>query len=345
MPFFCRLLILIGPCLGIWGFLFGQEFIVGTYTFYYLIFITSLELISYLTYKLFKIKLSSFLIPKHEYSNSRLLLDSLLLCTSILFLILLGSFFYRLVYFNNSLIEEILLVLSLSLAYGSLCINVAHELGHRKSIILTTISTTLLITCLYSHYNIEHNKGHHKNVGFGKDPATARKGEAVYLFWFRALFQGYINAWKISNSEYTKSKVFLNPMIWRTIIQVFLILACYSILGDKVVVLWLLSSFLGSCLLCSTNYIEHYGLTRKPSERVTPAISWDSNYYLERILLFELSNHSDHHIATFKPYDELVFHDSAPKLPGGYGYCLLLSLFPPLWFKTMNKRIPNTNLD
>ena len=341
MPFYSRLFILIGPCVGIWGFLNGQELGAGAYAIYYLVFITSLELLSYLLYKLSGVKLSNFLLIKQNSQRSRIFHDGLLIFTSFLYLALLICFFYRLTYFNNSVFEETILVLSLGLAIGSLCINVAHELGHRQSGILTSISTLLLLTCCYSHYNIEHNKGHHKNVGLHHDPATARKGESVYLFWIRALFQGYIDAWKISTLEYSKSNTLLNPMIWRTLIQIALIALIYLILGNEVLILWLFSAFIGICLLCSTNYIEHYGLTRAPTDRISTAISWDSNYYLERILLFELNHHADHHIATYKTYDELVFHTEAPKLPGGYGYCLLLSMIPPLWFNTMDKKISN----
>jgi len=48
------------------------------------------------------------------------------------------------------------------------------------------------------------------------------------------------------------------------------------------------------------NYIEHYGLHRRKMsngkyERVTPEHSWNSNYFLTNMFLFQLQRHSDHH--------------------------------------------------
>ena len=67
---------------------------------------------------------------------------------------------------------------------GTLCghsINIAHELGHRSNKFEQFLAKILLLTSLYMHF-IEHNKGHHVRVGTHSDPATARKGEWLYLF-------------------------------------------------------------------------------------------------------------------------------------------------------------------
>tara|TARA_B110000495_G_C22746578_1_gene437575 strand:+ start:223 stop:561 length:339 start_codon:yes stop_codon:yes gene_type:complete len=89
------------------------------------------------------------------------------------------------------------------------------------------------------------------------------------------------------------------------------------------------------------NYIEHYGLLRKIKlngkyERVKPHHSWNSNHTVGRIILYELTRHSDHHFKSSKKYQVLESIEESPQLPYGYPTSILISFFPPLWFKIMN---------
>jgi len=80
-------------------------------------------------------------------------------------------------------------VLGRTTAMGLMCgiygINVAHELGHRSKWYEQLMAKALLLTSLYMHFFIEHNRGHHKQVATPNDPATALKGESIYRFWIR----------------------------------------------------------------------------------------------------------------------------------------------------------------
>jgi alkane 1-monooxygenase len=60
---------------------------------------------------------------------------------------------------------------------------------------------------------------------------------------------------------------------------------------------------------------------------------------LGRGILFELSRHSDHHFRANRKYQILRYHDDTPQMPTGYPGMMVLSLFPPLWFKIMNPRV------
>jgi alkane 1-monooxygenase len=104
-------------------------------------------------------------------------------------------------------------------------------------------------------------------------------------------------------------------------------------------------ALMGIILLESINYIERYGLRRNKTasgryERVTEIHSWNSNHLLGRILLYELTRHSDHHYRAHKKYQLLEYHDVSPQMPYGYTTSMVLALIPPLWFSTMNKLIP-----
>ena len=105
---------------------------------------------------------------------------------------------------------------------------------------------------------------------------------------------------------------------------------------------------IGILLLETVNYIEHYGLQRKATddgkyERAMPEHSWNSDHVIGRLLLFELSRHSDHHYLASRKYQLLRHHDKSPQMPTGYPGMMLLSLFPPAWFYVMNRRIKELN--
>ena len=105
-----------------------------------------------------------------------------------------------------------------------------------------------------------------------------------------------------------------------------------------------MAALIGILLLETVNYIEHYGLSRKKTEsgnyeRALPVHSWNSSHPIGRVMLFELSRHSDHHYLANKKYQILKHHHQAPQLPTGYPGSMLMALFPPLWFYVMNRRI------
>lgn len=236
-------------------------------------------------------------------------------------------------------------------AMGMLCgvmgINVAHELGHRSTWHEQLMSKALLMTSLYMHFFIEHNRGHHKHVSTPVDPSTARKGELVYTFWFRSIIFSYLSAWKLERERLKKKEqAFIsihNEMLWFQIIQLSLLTAIWFYFGPAVMLYFLASAFLGMLLLETVQYIEHYGLSREKKgdryERVMPHHSWNSNHTVGRIMLFELSRHSDHHYIAIRKYQILRHIDESPQMPTGYPGMMLMAMVPPLWFRVMNPRI------
>ena len=239
-------------------------------------------------------------------------------------------------------------VLTMGLLCGTFGINVGHELGHRINQFEQWLAKASLLTSLYTHFFIEHNKGHHKHVATQNDPSSARKGEMIYLFYCRTIVFTYINAWKIANEETRKKgkNVFslYNEMLQLQLLQIAFIGFIYWAFGAQGTLYFLLAAFNGILLLETVNYIEHYGLSRKEIskgkyERALPTHSWNSNHIIGRLMLFELSRHSDHHYLASRKYQILRHHDDAPQMPTGYPGMMLLSLFPPIWFYVMHKQL------
>ena len=239
-------------------------------------------------------------------------------------------------------------ILSMGLVCGGYGINVAHELGHRNNKFEQFLSKTLLLSSLYMHFFIEHNRGHHKRVSTKEDPSSARYGENIFSFWIRSVFTGYISAWNIEFLRLKRLNKFKfsleNEMLRFQIIQILFVSSIYFVFGTQITIYFLFTAIMGFLLLETVNYIEHYGLQRKINingkyERVQPFHSWNSNHPVGRIMLFELSRHSDHHFNASRKYQVLKNHDNSPEMPTGYPGMMILSLIPPLWFYIMNKRI------
>ena len=239
-------------------------------------------------------------------------------------------------------------VFSMGLLCGTFGINVGHELGHRINKLEQTLAKTLLMTSLYMHFFIEHNKGHHKNVATPQDPSSARLNEPLYTFYLRTIVFSYLSAWKISNDEMRKKGLSIlnikNEMLQAHLIQIIFFGVIFWIFGSTAALYFLCAAAIGIALLETVNYIEHYGLQRKETaagkyERAMPQHSWNSNHIFGRLMLFELSRHSDHHYLASRKYQILQHHEDAPQLPTGYPGSMILALLPPAWFYVMNRKI------
>jgi len=255
--------------------------------------------------------------------------------------------------FLSSLYQELSLwdiagrVVTMGLLCGTFGINAAHELGHRVTALEQWMAKILLLTSLYMHFFIEHNKGHHKHVATSEDPSTAAYKQNLYVFWIQTFVGTQKKAWKIAIDEAKKKQrilpYLLNEMALFQLIQLLLMGFVYVYGGGYVLVCFLASAFIGAALLETVNYIEHYGLKRdfakSTYERVKPAHSWNSNHLLGRLTLFELSRHSDHHYLASRKYQILRHMEDAPQMPTGYPGMILLALIPPLWFKVMHRQM------
>lgn len=245
--------------------------------------------------------------------------------------------------------ELVGLVFSVGIVLGTNGINVAHELGHRQKTMERHLGKLLLLPSFYMHFYIEHNFGHHAQAATAEDPATARYNQSLYSFWFTSVTRQYFSAWKLQQRLLTTSNKgffsFTNDMLWYSLFQLaYLVLI--TMFFDKLGLLFALGAgIVGFLLLETVNYIEHYGLMRKklPSgryERVREVHSWNSNHVMGRIVLYELTRHSDHHYKSSKKYQVLDYYDISPQMPFGYPTSMVMSFVPPLWFNIMNPRVP-----
>ena len=242
-------------------------------------------------------------------------------------------------------------IFAMGIMCGVIGINVGHELGHRNNRFDEFIGEILLLTSLNTHFLPYHNGGHHYNVATPEDAATARKNELLYTFWIRSHFSSYSEAWKLENNRMRQENRpwfhYQNRMIIYTICNIAMLSLIFFLFGKFVLFSFIAAAVSGIIMLETVNYIEHYGLLRNKNEygryeKVKRNHSWNSNHQVGQVLLFNLSRHSDHHYNGSKHYQLLKSLPESPQMPTGYPGMMLLSLFPPLWFWVMNKRIKNS---
>lgn len=271
----------------------------------------------------------------------------LYICAPICF-VLIFLYFHTITNSSLSINETAGLTFSIGVVLGSLGINVAHELGHRSNKWEQSLAKTGLLPVFYQHFFIEHNRGHHKHVSTDYDPATARKNESIYEFYFRSVIGQYVNAWKLESERLSKKQLrnlsWQNEMIRFSVYQLIYLIIISWYFGFGILPYAFGIGFVGFLLLETINYIEHYGLRRKMLgsgrfERVMPRHSWNSDHEMGRIVLFELTRHSDHHFLASRKYQILRHMDDSPQLPTGYPASMLMALVPPLWFNVMNPRL------
>ena len=150
-------------------------------------------------------------------------------------------------------------------------------------------------------------------------------------------FVAWWSAWKIEAKNMRRKGLSpwhpSNAFLRLQALQWGLLAAVWVGLGWQVGVAWLIAGLFRRLLLEVVNYVEHYGLERNKVnehryERVMPHHSWNSDHPLGRLMLFELTRHSDHHHQPAKPYQTL---DSIPRgatAAHRVSRMMLLSLIP-----------------
>ena len=215
-----------------------------------------------------------------------------------------------------------------------------HELVHRKKNKFDMFMGNWLLAFSWDcAFAIEHVYGHHKNVGLAHDPATAKRGENIYLFILRAIIKEQKDAWSIElNQAKRREQSFIsirNRMIIGYFRSLFITFIAYLIGGISGTLIFLLCAFIAKSLLEVINYSEHYGLIRVSGETVSPRHSWNSNSTMSSIYLYNVTRHSSHHEKANLKYWELRSYNDAPMMPQGYLTMLYMALFLPYFFHRM----------
>ncbi|MFQ3170557.1 MAG: alkane 1-monooxygenase [Oleispira sp.] len=239
-------------------------------------------------------------------------------------------------------------ILSIGTVGAIVAINVGHELIHKDPIIEQWAGGLLFACVTYGGFKVEHVRGHHVHVSTPDDASSSRYGQSLYKFLPHAYLHNFLNAWNLEAKKLKRKGKgllsFSNELIWWYSISFIFAAICGVLWGWTGVAYFFAQSFIAFSLLEVINYIEHYGLHRRKLnngrfERTNVEHSWNSNFLLTNLFLFQLQRHSDHHANPKRRYQVLRHHEISPQLPSGYATMVVLALFPPLWFKVMNPKV------
>ena len=264
-----------------------------------------------------------------------------------------GTLFWAIYYLSRSdfaLWEIIGAAFSIGMLTGTVGINYSHELMHQSDKKERLLADVLLSMVLYSHFRSEHLQVHHRYVGTPRDPVTARFGESFYKYFQRVFVGCYKSAFHAEKAKLDRvDKPWTdksNPFWLYWGLQTAMMLLAVLIGGWIGLLVFLYQAFVAISHLELTNYVEHYGLTRKhlghgKYEHVQPHHSWNADHRASNWLLINLQRHSDHHYKPNRRFPLLQTYDAAtaPQLPFGYPVMVLSALSPRLWKRSMNPRV------
>lgn len=231
---------------------------------------------------------------------------------------------------------------------GVAAINTGHELIHKPGRLEPWAGGALLASVCYATFKVEHVYGHHVDVATPADGSTARRGESVYAFVLRALRDNPRRAFRLERQVRARRgqswSIFRSGLVGWSLLSAVFAAICVSIAGPAGLVYFLGQSLVAITLLEVINYVEHYGLSRRQLadgrwERVDVTHSWNSNFLLTNLLLFQLQRHSDHHAHAARRYQALRHFPESPQLPAGYATMVVLAAIPPLWRRVMDPRV------
>jgi alkane 1-monooxygenase len=233
---------------------------------------------------------------------------------------------------------------------GTIGIVYAHELMHQKSRLERALADLLLASVLYSHFRSHHLRVHHIHVATPRDAVTARYNEGFHRFFPRVLIGSAASAWAAERAMLSRRGLPVwhtsNPF-WRYgALQLAALIAAIALGGALGAALFATQALVAIWQLELTNYIEHYGLTRRhlgagKFEPARPHHSWNAAHRASNWLLINLQRHSDHHVKPDRRYPLLQTYgpDIAPALPYGYPLMGIAAMIPPLWRRMVNPRV------
>ena len=246
--------------------------------------------------------------------------------------------------------ETLLLFFGLGIASGTVGIVYAHELLHQRNDLERWLGDLLLASVLYSHFRTEHLLVHHKHVGTRRDAVTALYNEGFHRYFFRVLYECPTSAWEAEKAMLARRGLSAwhprNPHFRYWTLQILMLIFAVLVGGVAGLGLFVFQAFIAVLQLELTNYIEHYGLTRRhlgdgKYEHVKPHHSWNAAHTATNWLLINLQRHSDHHYKPDRRFPLLQNYEEseAPQLPYGYTMMGLAALVPPIWRRVMNPRV------
>ena len=238
------------------------------------------------------------------------------------------------------LAEKLGLFVAAGLFFGQVSNSNAHELIHRPGRGLHRLGMWVYISLLFGHHTSAHPLVHHRLVATRADPSSARLGESLYRFMWRA----WVGSFRAGFRAESARLALTGRAWWRHPYLVYfggaaLFIGLAQWVGGLLPYLGLVG--FAQLQLLMSDYVQHYGLIRalgpqgKP-EPMGAAHSWNAPHIASSALMLHAPRHSDHHARPALPYPALGLPDGAPMLPRSLPVMACVALYPRLWRRVMD---------
>lgn len=219
-------------------------------------------------------------------------------------------------------------VLYLLLAQGLTGAVTGHELFHSHLRHRRLMGRLLYCSFLHEHWCTDHLWCHHARYGTREDPSTARFGESLFAYLVRLLPSQLLSSWRLERARHRDrgwaGRLARNWVLQGLGLEALLVAGTWLAFGWAGLALFVLQAFAVTVLLHVVNYFEHWGLERRPGERIP--LAWGCTKRSTLLSMVGLVRHADHHLHPARPYQELRHLHETPKLPRGYGGMIALAV-------------------
>jgi alkane 1-monooxygenase len=234
-------------------------------------------------------------------------------------------------------------LLSTGVLSGIFAITLGHELIHRQQQPEQFLGGLLLSTVSFGTFKVVHLQIHHCHVATPLDFATAQRGQSLYRFWGQSIVGNFYGALRCERERLAKADKTLwqsELLIWYGFSLLWLSLSIWF-WGGLGGLFFSLQSFIAILKLDWTNYIQHYGLTRRtdPSGKYEPVgaqHAWSQALFLHDFALLNLFRHGAHHASPTCPYPYLSANNQSPIYPYQHLTMFFLSLIPPVFQRVVH---------
>lgn len=287
--------------------------------------------------------LADRLLPEDRFSDAQASGTALSVVLALVHLALLPLIVWALASAHITRLEKVGLFFAAGLYFGQVSNANAHELIHRPQRVLHRLGMWVYISLLFGHHTSAHVLVHHRHVATRKDPNTSRRGEGFYRYVIRAWAGSFKGGYRAEKERLAR----IGRSAWRNPYWVYLaggagfVALAYGLGGTKGVVLYLALASHAQMQLLLSDYVQHYGLTRRARadgkpEPVGTRHSWNSPHMYSSAMMLNATRHSDHHARPTRAYPALELPQDAPTLPRPLPLMASIALVPPLWRRIMD---------
>lgn len=270
--------------------------------------------------------------------------DGLSVLLGILHVPLLYGGVWKIAEGTSTTLDKLLIFMALSLFIGQVGNSNAHELIHRSPRWMRRLGMVVYSSILFGHHTSAHVRVHHVHAATDLDPNSARKGETFYAFAARAWIGSFRKGLAAESALRRRGRKGVHPYAVYAVLSALSLALAGALAGiGGILALLCISAYAQTQLLLS-DYVQHYGLRRRPlpsgkPEPVGPQHSWNAPCSFSSALMLNAPRHSDHHAHPTRPYPGLdIDRATMPILPHSLPVMAAIALVPPLWRRVMDRR-------